>query len=143
MGMNAKLSEYHAAVGLASLDTWPATRADWISVAASYNKNLGSNNMLELQPGFGQTWVSATCIVSVNDIDCAQAQHALSAAGIETRQWWGRGAHNYPATVGFPRTALPVTESLAARSFGLPFYRDLQHSQIREIVKILTCEVSS
>ena len=33
---NAKLSEYHAAVGHAALDEWPDARAEWLAVAARY-----------------------------------------------------------------------------------------------------------
>lgn len=44
--MNAKLSEYHAAVGLAALDEWPQARVEWAAVARDYRRALP-----EFEPG--------------------------------------------------------------------------------------------
>ena len=44
--VNAKLSEYHAAVGLAALDEWADTRSEWMAVAQLYRAALP-----EFEPG--------------------------------------------------------------------------------------------
>ena len=142
-GVNAKLSEYHSAIGLASLDLWSETRAAWMSVAGAYRQALAKSNHINLQAGFGETWVSSTCIVSVGEGVHARAQQALATAGIETRLWWGNGAHNQPATGEFPRARLPATENLAKSTFGLPFYQDLQEDQVQHVVATLMAAVSS
>jgi len=139
---NAKLSEYQAAIGLAALDMWGEARAEWMSVAATYRQALAKSNRVTLQPGFGETWVSSTCIVSVEERAHERAQQALAAAGVETRLWWGRGAHNQPATSAFPRTRLTVTEHLAGSTIGLPFYPDLQKDQVQQIVATLIAAAS-
>jgi dTDP-4-amino-4,6-dideoxygalactose transaminase len=61
----------------------------------------------------------------------------LAAAGIDTRRWWGEGAHAHQATDGFPRQALPNTEALAQAAIGLPFYRDLATADIRRIADVI------
>ena len=142
-GVNAKLSEYHAAVGLASLDTWSETRVEWMSVASAYRQAMAKSNSISLQPGFGETWVSSTCIVSVDEHVQLKALQTLAAVGIETRLWWGAGAHSQPATAEFPRASLPVTERLARSSIGLPIYRDLQPDQVKYIAATLIAAATS
>jgi dTDP-4-amino-4,6-dideoxygalactose transaminase len=38
LGFNGKLSEYHAAIGLAELDNWPNKRDEWIRVQIEYGE---------------------------------------------------------------------------------------------------------
>jgi dTDP-4-amino-4,6-dideoxygalactose transaminase len=130
---NAKLSEYHAAIGLAALDEWDAARAEWMAVAQTYGSVFSGLNRVQLQSGFGATWIASTCIVDIADAGANRVEQALSAANIQTRRWWGNGAHDHPATRHMARTSLPVTESLAQSTIGLPFYRDLDPSAIRRI----------
>jgi dTDP-4-amino-4,6-dideoxygalactose transaminase len=135
--LNAKLSEYHAVIGLAALDMWNESRAAWMSVANAYCRALVKSNCVTLQPGFGDSWVSSTCVVSISPTVQAKAQDVLASLGIETRLWWGHGAHNHPATSAFPRTSLPVTENLTRSTIGLPFYQDLSARQVEHVVETL------
>jgi dTDP-4-amino-4,6-dideoxygalactose transaminase len=135
---NAKLSEYHAAIGLAALDMWTETRAAWMSVAGDYRRALAKSNCFSFQPGFGEAWVSSTCIVSVDERAHSNVRQALTNAGVDTRMWWGGGAHSQPASVAFPRARLPVTEHLARSTLGLPLSQDLQKYEVQHIVATLT-----
>lgn len=134
---NAKLSEYHAAVGLAMFDEWAEARAQWLAAAQTYREMLTGSNQVRFQQGFGETWVAATCIMSFAHSTQARAAKALAEAGIETRQWWGNGAHAYPATESFSRTPLPVTETLASSTIGMPFYRDMTPAEIRTVAEVV------
>jgi dTDP-4-amino-4,6-dideoxygalactose transaminase len=139
---NAKLSEYHAAVGHASLDEWRDIRADWMRVAAAYRMEIGSSNRIRLQSGFGEAWVGSTCCLTT-PIPAPAIERALAGEGIDTRRWWGGGAHVHPATAQYPRTSLPVTEKLANSTIGLPFYRDLDSTSIRKIAGIVRAVVET
>jgi dTDP-4-amino-4,6-dideoxygalactose transaminase len=130
---NAKLSEYHAAIGLAALDEWPAVRAEWIRVARAYSDALVGSNRIGLQRGFGDEWITSTCVLHIADGGAERVERALAATQIETRRWWGRGAHAHPATAQLPRAPLPVTEGLAQSTIGVPFYRDLDLATIQRI----------
>jgi dTDP-4-amino-4,6-dideoxygalactose transaminase len=141
-GFNAKLSEYHAAVGLASLDMWSETRAEWMSVAGMYREEFAKSNRANFQPGFGKTWVSSTCVVSVDNDVHGKAQQALAMASVDTRLWWGNGAHSQPTTAAFPRARLQVTENLAKSTLGLPLYLDLARDQVHYIAATLIAAVS-
>lgn len=136
-GVNAKLSEYHAAIGLAALDEWAATRAEWIGVARAYRRSLPKPASPTFQSGFGEEWIASTCVLSLRDIDAENLARCLAAAKIDSRQWWGSGAHAHPATASFPRSSLPVTTELARTTIGVPFYRDLGALGIRRICEVI------
>jgi len=67
---------------------------------------------------------------------------ALTKAEIDTRMWWGGGAHRQPATITFPRGELPVTERLARSTIGLPFYPDLREDEVRHVAATMSNAVS-
>jgi dTDP-4-amino-4,6-dideoxygalactose transaminase len=130
---NAKLSEYHAAVGHASLDEWAEARAEWLKVAAAYSKALPETNRVRYQAGFGTDWVASTCVLQLPESDAIEAEHALANAGVETRRWWGYGAHLHPSTSMLPRSPLPTTDDLAKSTISVPFYRDLKGGEIEAV----------
>lgn len=132
-GFNAKLSEYHAAVGLAGLDAWGATRAALVARAAAYRQGFAGSNLVRMQPGFGESWVANTCVVELPDGTGEAVARALAAEGIDTRAWWGPGAHRHQATATLPRGDLARTETFAASSIGLPFYADMPIEQVAEV----------
>jgi dTDP-4-amino-4,6-dideoxygalactose transaminase len=134
---NAKLSEYHAVIGLAALDMWKLSRTAWMSVANDYRRALAKSNCISLQPGFGEAWVSSTCVVSIDERVHAKSHQALADAGVDTRMWWGAGAHSQPATIAFPRASLSVTEHLARSTLGLPFYLDMRNEEVLHVVSAL------
>jgi dTDP-4-amino-4,6-dideoxygalactose transaminase len=140
---NAKLSEYHAAVGHAALDEWPDARTDWMAVAAAYRKTLEQSNRIRYQTGFGSDWIASTCLLEMPGSDTSDTERVLAAAGVETRRWWGDGAHLHPSTAMFPRAALPVTEQLAKSTLSVPFYRDLNQTQIETVTAAIRTAMSA
>jgi dTDP-4-amino-4,6-dideoxygalactose transaminase len=132
---NAKLSEYHAAVGHAALDEWGEARSEWSSAAKAYRRALGGPNSVRLQPGFGETWISSTCLLSFSQPAADQIEQSLRDGAIDTRRWWGHGAHTHPATASFPRTATPVTDLLARSTLAVPFYREIGTAEISRVVE--------
>jgi dTDP-4-amino-4,6-dideoxygalactose transaminase len=134
---NAKMSEYHAAVGHAALDEWGDTRREWMAVASAYRNAISGSNHICLQNGFGVSWISSTCVLRVENGAALRIEQKLADAGVETRRWWGKGAHAHPATARFPRTALPATEALAEATLAVPFHRDLSSREIGRIGEIL------
>jgi dTDP-4-amino-4,6-dideoxygalactose transaminase len=132
--LNAKLSEYAAAVGLAGLETWPATRAAFERVARSYAEAFRYAGGVECQAGYGTVWISSTAIVRVRRL--AAVEDRLASAGIATRRWWGDGLARHRAFARYPHAALPVTDELAAATLGLPCSADLSSATIQRIATI-------
>lgn len=134
---NAKLSEYAGAVGLAALEAWPSTRLRWLRAAQLMRIALIDLPQVRLQPGWGVTWVSSTCVVELPEGAADATEKALAANGVETRRWWGMGCHESPAFAGAPQTNLQVTERLARSCLGLPFAVDLTDQDFTRIAAAL------
>jgi dTDP-4-amino-4,6-dideoxygalactose transaminase len=132
--INAKLSEYHAAVGLAALDEWIPARAEWLDLAADYRHRLSRSRMAELQAGFGETWVSSVCLLDLRATDADHLEKRMNAEGIETRRWWGHGAHAHSSMSGWPRTPLPTTERLAKSTLAVPMFRDMKTADVDRVI---------
>ncbi|HEY0394295.1 MAG TPA: DegT/DnrJ/EryC1/StrS family aminotransferase [Candidatus Elarobacter sp.] len=135
--MNAKMSEYAAAVGLAALDEWPATRDAFRRVALDYAAALPALRGARLQPGYGTDWVTATTIVETPADRLEAIEDALSSAGIGSRRWWGDGLPAQRAFARYPCSELPVTGELAATTLGLPCWADLATGTIARIAEIV------
>ena len=139
--LNAKMSEYHAAVALAALAVWPATRALHMRIAGWYQKALARCEIarceaVSLQPGYGNGWATGSTSVILPRPAAAVARH-LRRAGIETRAWWGQGCHVQPAFADFARSPLPVTEELGASVLGLPHFPDMRERDVDRVAEAL------
>ena len=128
--LNGKMSEYHAAVGHAALDEWPTRRSQWMAVASAYRRHIGLH--ATLQPGWGDTWISATCVVDLGGGDAEETARNLLARGCETRRWWD-ACHRQPAFSEVPRVDLPVTERLKRAILGLPFFPDMSEDMVERV----------
>ncbi|HEY0833123.1 MAG TPA: DegT/DnrJ/EryC1/StrS family aminotransferase [Azospirillum sp.] len=140
-GLNAKMSEVHAAVGLAALDGWPQTRAAVRGVADAYAAALaetpGVVRVMGAGDAAGDDWVSST-IVAAFDAPVAEAvAERLRLRGIDTRAWWSKGIHRQAAFQDHPRGPLPVTERLADSTLGLPFHADLAAGAVARVAVAL------
>ena len=134
-GMNAKLSEYGAAIALAGLDHWPKARAALLAQGARYASRLAPLGV-SLQSGWGKTWISTTLNVRIDDpgLNAERISNDLARSGIDARRWWGEGCHRQLAFRHFAEGPLPNTEDLIARMLGLPFYGDLGADELDEVV---------
>ena len=135
---NAKMSEYAAAVGLASLDAWPETQARWLAVAQHYRKALAGQGNVMPMPGLG-SYATSTVVVRLAETtgDTRAVALRLAAQGISTRHWWGRGLQLEAAFAAYDRDALPVTEALGMQTIGLPCSLDLTRRDIGRVCATL------
>jgi len=132
--LNAKMSEYHAAVALASLAAWSENRPRHVRIMDWYRRGVARLDGVSLQPNYGRGWVSGTTSVLLPQGARERVLANLLVSGIETRQWWGEGCHTQPAFVDCPRGALPVTEDLGARVIGLPHFPEMQKQDVDTVL---------
>jgi dTDP-4-amino-4,6-dideoxygalactose transaminase len=132
---NAKLSEYHAAVGHAALDEWHGARAEWLLVSNRYREALQLSSVARLQEGFGDMWVSSVCVLGLTGIDADRLERRMTSAAIETRRWWGHGAQAHRSMSACPRAPLPVTEELSRSTLGVPMFRDLNPADVDRVLE--------
>lgn len=138
-GTNAKLSEFQAAIGLASLDQWDAARESWSSRVQRLSLGLKEFNV-RVQPAVEDGFVTSTLVALFERPDeKITAVGKLTKAGIESREWWGAGVHNMPAFKSSAEQSysLPVTEYLADRTVGLPLYVDMTDLDIERVLTAL------
>jgi dTDP-4-amino-4,6-dideoxygalactose transaminase len=134
-GMNAKISEYNAAVGLAALDTWPTVREQWCSVLDAYRSRLRRFRNIVRLP-FSPNAVSSTLVPEFS-VPIDQLADFLTENGIGCRRWWGRGCHREPIFLDCERTGLPSTELIADSCLGIPLYVDMTIDEIEIVVDTL------
>lgn len=129
-GMNAKMSEYQAAIGLAVLDSWAEIRAKRLELTMNY---IAMFNELGLDHWLSPDWLSSTCNVLV-PYQAEKLRDHLVANNIESRIWWGRGCHTYPAYNLLPtELELPNTKYLSNCMVGLPCSIDIAKESIEMI----------
>jgi dTDP-4-amino-4,6-dideoxygalactose transaminase len=134
---NAKLSEYHGAVGHAALDEWEQTREEWNDAARGYRRALYGTDRVSLQRGFGEAWVGSTCLLGFDRPIADRIEDALARFDIDTRRWWGAGAHTHPATVSYPRAPVPATDVLARSTLAVPIHRDIGAAEISRVADVV------
>jgi dTDP-4-amino-4,6-dideoxygalactose transaminase len=133
--LNGKMSEYHAAVGLAELDGWEAKRAALQSVAEAYRRQFdqaGLGSLLDVAPSVASCYALLRCRDSV---DVEHIVRALNRANIESRSWYGHGLHRQPYYANVTKGDLSVTDRDAPLVVGLPVAPDLAKSDIDRIAK--------
>lgn len=131
---NGKMSEYHAAVGLAELDGWTAKDLSFRTVATLYRERLDQTNLADR---LVTTPVIAGCYVLFRCIDEREArrvQESLTVVGADFRLWYGCGLIGHSHFRDVPHDPLFVTERLAPLLIGLPVATDLSRAAVERIV---------
>lgn len=138
-GDNAKMSEYHAAVGLAQLMRWAKLRERNRMIWQVYQRCL---KPLGEQIGFQQgpeERVHSQMPVLVQSGQVSRLAAWLTEQGVETRRWYYPPLPKHPAFSGVPcvgpdgKQDLPVTAWLADGTLGLPFHTSLAETQIKYV----------
>ncbi len=134
-GLNGKMSEYHAAVGLAELDGWAIKRAALRRVAGRYCQVARAGGVrLYAAPEVSSCYV---LFEAATESHGQASQASLRGAGIDHRLWYGSGLHRERYFHAHPRDPLPVVEALAPRLIGLPVAPDLPDAVVDRIAAVL------
>jgi len=138
MGVNGKLSEFQAAIGLAALDLWTSTKEAYYQKAAYYLEAT-RNFPIQFQKAWGINWVSSTCVIRFEgEYQKEVAQKNWTDQQVHTRDWWNQGCHLEPAFTHYQFIDLyGNTKRLAKTTLGIPFYRDIPITSIDLIFQSL------
>ena len=135
--INGKMSEYHAAVGLAELDGWSEKLLAMRAVAACYRRRAteaGISDRLVLTPDVGASYALFRCRDAV---EARRVQDSLSRSRVGWRLWYGEGLHREEYFAGTPRERLEVTDSFAPCLLGIPLAPDLTDATVALVVDAL------
>lgn len=131
-GTNAKMSEYHAAVGLASLDAWPEISARRAAMAEAYRDRLGST--VSFQPRDPES-VYTTFPITVRNAE--QVAFDMASRGVETRRWYTPTLDKHPAFQHLPKEGdLSNAHRLGGEVLCLPFHLHLTDSDIEQVCEV-------
>jgi dTDP-4-amino-4,6-dideoxygalactose transaminase len=135
--INGKMSEYHAAVGLAELDGWPAKRDALTLIAQRYGTLLD-------QVGLRGRFFGAPDVASCYPLFCCedaaeaeQVRSSLSRHLVDYRLWYGGGVHRQTYFAQAARDELPRTEAISPCVLGLPTAPDLPSTAMDRVVEAL------
>jgi dTDP-4-amino-4,6-dideoxygalactose transaminase len=136
--VNGKMSEYHAAVGLAELHGWQEKLAALQRVAGLYRteaEGAGIPHHLITTPEISSCYI---LFRSTNTLQAAAVTSALKRDGIGYRFWYGGGLQSQPHFQKARRDdGLEVTEQTAGTLIGLPVAPDLDGRTVARVVATL------
>jgi len=140
---NAKMSEYHAAVALAGLATWPSRAWRLRRLAGWYATAIDRSGVPVHLPAAHRPWVRTTFVVRVAGGVRPEWVAALAGAGIPTRRWYYPPLSQHPAYAGCPTIGdLESTANLATEWLGLPFHSGMQRTDVRRVIDSLASLIS-
>lgn len=136
MGINAKNSEFHAAMGLCVLRVIDKLIAGRISVSENYNQLLNLKNLSVPQINSDTKYNYAYYPVVFESEDVLlNVKDSLAKNGVNTRRYF------YPSLNKLPYIkngeACPVSEDIAKRVLSLPLYADLEAENVEKISSII------
>jgi dTDP-4-amino-4,6-dideoxygalactose transaminase len=129
-GLNARMSEIHAAIALRSFVGLDRRVERRNALAAAYREALAGVPGLSfpsVRAGDLSTYKDFTVLVDPDAFGLAApgVGEALAAEGVETRRYYAPPVHRQQAYAGVRAGELPVTEGAAARVLTLPLWDDM------------------
>lgn len=143
VGLNARMSEFHAALGLRSLEVLEEAVAQRNRLAGHYR------TALEKVPGISFPKVRAIDRSTFKDFTIlVDAEHfggsaddlaeALKSEGVETRRYYSPAVHKMRAYRGFSTNGnLSVTDSVVPRVLTLPMFAEMTHEDVQGVAKAI------
>jgi dTDP-4-amino-4,6-dideoxygalactose transaminase len=144
VGLNGKLSELHAALGLLTLARIEDALAVRRRHVERYRGRLGSIPGVTFQrvaPDDRSTYKDFA-VLFATDGQRNLAEAALTAAEIQTKRYF-RPCHQMDAYRAHADRPLPVTESVYERILCLPLFEDLKIDQVESICDIVEAAVGA
>lgn len=135
LGYNFRMTDLHAALGVAQMDRLDDFTARRRENAAYLNQHLESVILPQVRPGYGHVWHQYTVrITNGRSRDDVAAQ--LNAAGVGTGIFYPIPAHKQAHLVemGLGDVSLPVAEQMAREVLSLPVHPQLSRADLDKIV---------
>ncbi|MFM8238631.1 MAG: DegT/DnrJ/EryC1/StrS family aminotransferase, partial [Actinomycetota bacterium] len=143
VGLNARMSEFHAAMALTSLEALDEHLERRRDIADRYRSALAGVPGIGFQvvdPADSSTYKDFTITVDPEGFGCSRdvLARALAAEGIDTRKYFSPPVHRQRAYADLPPAHLPVTDAVAARVLSLPIYPALGDDDLERIAAAVT-----
>ncbi|MFZ2282374.1 MAG: DegT/DnrJ/EryC1/StrS family aminotransferase [Lutibacter sp.] len=135
LGINGKMSELHAAMGLAVLPNMEMILMERKKVVDFYNENLSFSKLKALKIRKNTDWnYSYYPIIFESEAQLLNTEKVLNAHQIKPRRYF------YPSlnTIIYAKgQTMPISESIASRILCLPLYVGLAKSELELICSLI------
>jgi perosamine synthetase len=150
LGYNYRLSELHAALGVAQLERIESILASRAEIAREYSELLSSRKELQLpedQTGMKRSWF-VYVVRFLGDSPAALREHVrarLREKGIASQVYFTPIHHQPFFQQCFPETvpSLPYTDQAADQCLALPFHSRLSKSEIQIVCDEVTAALET
>lgn len=140
-GLNSKLSEYSAAIALATLDAFPEKMRQRQQIYQWYCEQFQQNPILknewQLQKITGEVAHQFMPVLCPKDQRGSDYVKLLADNYIEARTYFSPSCHQQHFFISCNRTLMPVTDNISERILSLPLWEGMKKNDIEEITKIL------
>jgi dTDP-4-amino-4,6-dideoxygalactose transaminase len=140
-GLNGKMSEFHAIIGLHNLRRLPALMAERQKKARLYLDRIQKETKFDTFPwpqGVQHTFKDFTVLMPRGLASRRDAvMESLKEQGIETRAYFHPPVHQQGFFKKYADRPLPRTEDLASRVITLPFYTSMTEAEINYVAEAL------
>ncbi|MCA1065835.1 aminotransferase class I/II-fold pyridoxal phosphate-dependent enzyme [Rossellomorea aquimaris] len=138
-GMNGKMSEYSAAIGLATLDTFKQKLNDRQKVYHWYVDQLNEQHLLSkgwsLQLTNGQIPYQFMPILCPPQTQNDEVIDTLKELKIEARTYFSPPCHLHPLFSHHHKTSMENTERISRRVISLPLWEEMTYDLVQRIVE--------
>ncbi|HLZ11047.1 MAG TPA: DegT/DnrJ/EryC1/StrS family aminotransferase [Candidatus Acidoferrum sp.] len=142
LGFNYRLSELHAALGVAQMQRIDSILARREKIAHAYAERLFGTDALILPPldlpNRRISWFVYVVRLAEGHAPAHRDRiiEGLAARGIAAARYFAP-IHFQPHYREAKRAPLPITESIGARTIALPFFNQITNSQLDEVAETL------
>ncbi|HOC06391.1 MAG: DegT/DnrJ/EryC1/StrS family aminotransferase [Bacillota bacterium] len=148
LGYNYRLSEVHAAIGVAQMERLDEIIAARQKVAEMYAERLQGI------PGVSAPWIAGNVtrmswfvyVITLDEgINRNKVMYRLQEAGIGCKPYF-TPIHHQPHIIemtGYSPGDFPVTENIAARTIALPFFTRMSEEQVDTVTRTLATILKS
>ncbi len=145
LGLNARMTEFNAAMALAGLDRTAPKLDRHNHIASRYTEILAGTPGLGLQnipEGNRSGYKDFSILISRTEFGMSRddVAEALRALHIETRKYFSPALHQqklFAPKAGQPRAFLPQTERIAEEVLSLPIYESLPEETVDRIAQMI------
>jgi dTDP-4-amino-4,6-dideoxygalactose transaminase len=141
-GLNARMSEFHAAMALESLELLDESLERRRFLASMYRGYLDDVPGIEFQAFSSRdtsTFKDLTIRVDADrfGLDRDGLALALLAEGVDTRKYFDPPVHRQRAYAHLDDSCLPVTDAVSSSVLSLPVFPDLRDRDVERVAEII------
>jgi dTDP-4-amino-4,6-dideoxygalactose transaminase len=142
VGLNARMSELHAVLALASFEDLGERIARRNDLAGSYRvflEQLPGITFPVVRDGDRATYKDLTILVNETEfgLSADALREALAADGVETRRYYSPPVHRMRAYRSYADVDLPETNRAAAQALSLPLWTDMTEEHIERLAEAI------